>query len=118
MSSTLKIGELAKRSDVTTKTVRYYELLGLLHEPQRTTTGYRLYEERDVERLVFIRKAKELGFSLADISEILAITDAEGLPCIHVLALLDRKIEEINLLVEQLTDFQHEPLASGISGPR
>ena len=108
MRSTLKIGELARQSEVTTKTVRYYELRGLLHEPERTDSGYRLYDERDVERLVFIRKAKELGFSLADISEILVITDAEGLPCIHVLALLDRKIEEITLLVEQLNDFQQE----------
>ena len=51
MSGALKIGELAKRSGATTKTIRYYELLGLLHEPERTESGYRLYEEKDVERL-------------------------------------------------------------------
>ncbi len=69
MSGRLKIGELAKRSGTTTKTVRYYELLGLLHEPERTESGYRLYDDKDVERLTFIRKAKSLGFSLTEIGE-------------------------------------------------
>ena len=99
MSHTLKIGDLAKRSGATTKTIRYYELLGLLHEPARTESGYRLYDERDVERLIFIRKAKSLGFSLTDIGETLTLYDSQQAPCIHVLALLDRKIQEIDQLV-------------------
>ena len=80
MSGTLKIGELAKRSGATTKTIRYYELLGLLHEPERTDSGYRLYEEKDVERLTFIRKAKSLGFSLTDIGETLTLYDSQQAP--------------------------------------
>ena len=95
MSATLKIGELAKRSGVTTKTVRYYELLGLLPEPERTDSGYRLYDEKDVERLVFIRKANALGFSLTDVAATLAVADSHGAPCIHVLALVDQQIEQI-----------------------
>ena len=63
MSRMLKIGELAKLSGTTTKTIRYYELLGLLHEPERTDSGYRLYEEKDVERLTFIRKATSWSIS-------------------------------------------------------
>ncbi len=51
MSQTLKIGQLAKLSGTTTKTIRYCELVGLLHEPERTDSGYRLYDEKDVERL-------------------------------------------------------------------
>ena len=108
MSATLKIGELAKRSGVTTKTVRYYELLGLLPEPQRTDSGYRLYDEKDVERLVFVRKAKELGFSLTDVADTLAVADSQGAVCIHVLALVDQKIEEIDELVDGLREFQQE----------
>jgi DNA-binding transcriptional MerR regulator len=81
----LKIGDLAKLSGATTKTIRYYELLGLLPEPQRTDSGYRLYDEKDVERLVFIRKAKGLGFSLTEIKETLALYDSKQDPCIHVL---------------------------------
>ncbi len=108
MSRNLKIGELAKLSGTTTKTIRYYELLGLLHEPERTDSGYRLYEEQDVERLTFIRKAKSLGFSLTDIGETLTLYDSEQAPCIHVLALLDKKIEEIDHLVGELQELQQE----------
>ena len=96
MSGRLKIGELAKRSGATTKTIRYYELLGLLREPERTESGYRLYDEADVERLTFVRKAKTLGFSLTEIKETLALFDSQQAPCVHVLALLDRKILEID----------------------
>ncbi len=108
MSRNLKIGELAKLSGTTTKTIRYYELLGLLHEPERTDSGYRLYDEKDVERLTFIRKAKSLGFSLTDIGETLTLYDSQQAPCIHVLALLDKKIEEIDHLVGELQELQQE----------
>ena len=108
MSGTLKIGELAKRSGATTKTIRYYELLGLLHDPERTDSGYRLYDEKDVERLTFIRKAKSLGFSLTDIGETLTLYDSQQAPCIHVLASLDRKIQEIDQLVGELQGLQQE----------
>ena len=104
MSGRLKIGELAKRSGATTKTVRYYELMGLLHEPERTESGYRLYDEEDVERLTFIRKAKSLGFSLTEIGETLKLFDSQQAPCVHVLALLDRKILEIDRLVGVLKE--------------
>ena len=106
----LKIGELAKLSGTTTKAIRYYELLGLLPKPERTDSGYRLYEEQDVERLTFIRKAKSLGFSLTDIGETLTLYDSQQAPCIHVLALLDRKIQEINQLVGELKELQEELL--------
>ena len=108
MQATLKIGELAKSSGVTTKTIRYYELLGLLHEPERSYSGYRLYGEKDVERLIFIKKAKGLGFSLTNIGETLALYDTQQAPCVHVLALVDRKIDEIDRLVSDLKEFQDE----------
>ena len=106
MSGTLKIGDLAARSGVSTKTIRYYELLGLVRDPERTDSGYRLYGDADVERLVFIKKAKELGFSLSDTKEILEVQDAGDSPCMHVLAILDRKILEIDSLVQELREFQ------------
>lgn len=106
--ATLKIGELAKRSGVTTKAIRYYELLGLLHEPERTYSGYRLYGEKDVERLVFIKKAKGLGFSLSNIGDTLGLYDSQQAPCVHVLALVDQKIHEIDQLVSDLKEFRKE----------
>ena len=108
MKEGLKIGEAAQGTGLTTKTIRYYELLGLLKAPQRTYSGYRIYDQKDVDRLTFIKKAKNLGFSLEDIREILAIHDVQGSPCVHVLALLDRKIEEVRLWVKRLQGFQRE----------
>lgn len=108
MDSGLTIGKVAKETGLTTKTIRYYELLGLLPKPPRTYSGYRLYARNDVERLSFIKKAKNLGFSLTDIEEILAIHDAQEAPCVHVLALMDRKIKEIGQLVKELDEFQKE----------
>ena len=108
MNGTLRIGELAKATGSTTKTIRYYELVGLLQEPERTESGYRLYNAKDVERLIFIKKAKSLGFSLTDVGETLVLYDTRQAPCVHVLALLDRKIQEIDRLVNELKELQHE----------
>ncbi len=110
MSQSHKIGQLARLSGTTAKTIRYYELLGLLPEPERTDSGYRLYDEKDVERLTFIRKAKSLGFSLTDIGETLTLYDSQQTPCIHVLALLDKKIQEIEQLLGELQELQQELL--------
>ena len=60
----MKIGEVAKTAETTTKTIRYYELLGLLEKPERTESGYRMYSPDDVDLLEFIKKAKQ--FIVAD----------------------------------------------------
>ena len=67
----MKIGEFAERADVNVQTVRYYERRGLLQEPDRTGSGYRSYEEQDLMRLRFILRAKDLGFTLSEIGELL-----------------------------------------------
>lgn len=69
---TLTIGELAAAGGVGIETVRYYERRGLLDEPERTPAGYRQYDDEAVQRLVWIRRAKELGFTLSEIAELLA----------------------------------------------
>ena len=104
----LKIGEVAKLTGLTTKTIRYYELLGLLPEPQRTESGYRLYGQEDVKRLSFIKKAKRLGLSLADIQDILSLHGEKQRPCIHVLALLDKKLTELDEVMDDLRRFREE----------
>ncbi len=70
----MKIGELAHRADVNIDTVRYYERQGLLPAPQRLVSGYRNYEQPDVARLRFVRRAKALGFTLVEIRELLALS--------------------------------------------
>jgi DNA-binding transcriptional MerR regulator len=108
MKAGLRIGEVAKRTGLTTKSIRYYELLGLLPEPQRTESGYRLYGQEDVEHLSFIQKAKRLGLSLADIRDILSLHRQRQRPCIHVLALLDRKLRELDDVLADLQGFREE----------
>ena len=69
----LSIGQLARRAEVGVETVRYYERRGLLQEPQRRQSGYRQYSEEAVSRLQFIRRAKDLGFTLREIGELLSL---------------------------------------------
>ena len=100
--STFTIGEVARRADVGIDTVRYYERNDLLPAPERRASGYRQYGEVDVQRLSFIRRAKDLGFTLAQIRELLALsTDRErGVSGINArakerLADLDARIREM-----------------------
>lgn len=104
----MRIGELATATGLTTKTIRYYESLGLLPKPSRTTSGYRVFSQGDAERLHFISKAKHLGLSLDDARDILTLHDQNQYPCVHVMALLDRKIAEMDALLEHLGDLRRE----------
>lgn len=93
--SPLYIGQLSKLSGVPIKTIRYYEDLGILIKPKRTTSQYRSYTRNDVDKLLFIKKAKELGLSLAEIKSIL-ITSGQGVrPCCdYVKRIFNQKIKE------------------------
>jgi len=74
----LRIGALAKRSGLGVETIRFYEKKGLLEPSRRTQSGYREYSEADVWRLAFVRRAKDLGFPLAEIRDLLALSEAKG----------------------------------------
>ena len=108
MQTKMKIGELARRTGFSTKAIRYYELLKLLPEPDRTESGYRLYGQKDVERLEFIEKAKHMGFSLEDIHDILILDEQQQRPCVHVLALLDQKLKQVDDVLRDLKAFRKE----------
>ena len=73
MEQALKIGQLAQRAAVNLQTIRYYEREGLLPEPPRLSSGYRLYTDGMVRRVRFIKRAQEIGFSLAEIRELLSL---------------------------------------------
>lgn len=105
---TMRIGELAKRTGFSTKTIRYYESRGLLAEPERTGSGYRLYPQSDVERLEFIQKAKRLGFTLEEIRDVLVLSQTQQAPCVHVLALIDEKLSKLDEVLSDLRAFQRE----------
>jgi DNA-binding transcriptional MerR regulator len=104
----LKIGELATVLGLNPKTIRYYEDIRLLPKPQRTVSGYRLYEAADVERLSFIGKAKAIGLTLEEIREILDARRDGQRPCQHVLALLDHKLAAVDQQLRALTEFREE----------
>ena len=93
MESLLKIGELAAKTGVTAKTIRFYETAGVLPAPVRGASGYRLYRRDAADLLQFIKQARGLDLTLAEIKELMAIRRRGEVPCPHVYQLLEEKAE-------------------------
>jgi len=106
MPSGLLIGELATRVGVAPPTIRYYESIGLLRPPARTTAGYRRYPERTVEDLVFIRKAQALGFTLDEVAEIVTLTRAGKTPCARVVSLTEKHLAALDERIARMQQFR------------
>lgn len=102
----LLIGEVARRASVSPPTIRYYEDLGLLRPPVRSSSGYRRYSDTTVDELRFIRKAQGLGFSLDEIGEILRLSQSGKTPCSHVLSLAHRHLAAVEERIRQLQKFR------------
>ena len=111
----MQIGEMAKRAGVGVETVRFYERQSLLRSPQRKPSGYRIYGDEDLKRLLFIRQAKVLGFSLDDIREILAARSKGQCPCGTVIGIAERHLRETEQQIRNLTAFRDE-LRRSVSG--
>jgi len=95
-TSVFRTSELAKKADVNKETIRFYEKKGLLTDPVRTNGGYRQYSQEDLERLIFIKNAKELGFALSEIKELLAIADGDIYKCSDVRRIAESKLDHID----------------------
>lgn len=104
----MRIGEVAQHSGVNPTTIRYYEGIGLLVEPERTPSGYRNYTDAAVSRLCFIRAAQSIGLSLGEIREVLALRDGGETPCPHVITLLDRRAAELGERIAALEQMRRE----------
>ena len=110
----MNIGEAAARSGVSAKMVRHYESLGLLPKVARTDAGYRQYADREVHTLRFIRRARDLGFSMAEIAELLklwqnkrrASSDVKRIALAHV-ADLERRMNEMAAMKRTLEHLAH-----------
>ena len=98
----ITIGKLARAAGVGIDTVRFYERAGLLNKPQRTASGYRLYDASAAARLHFVRRAKALGFTLEEIGGLLALNDGGGKRS-SVRALAERRLAEIEQRLAELT---------------
>jgi len=104
----LRVGELAEAVGVAADTVRYYEKIGLLPAPARTSAEYRAYDAHAVDRLRFIQGAQRLGLSLADIADLLAIRDTGACPCEPAEGLLRRRLADLDAQMARLAALRAE----------
>jgi MerR family mercuric resistance operon transcriptional regulator len=114
------IGELSKQSDVNIETIRYYEKIGVMPAPGRSAGGYRIYGADHLKRLSFVRRSRQLGFSLNEIRDLLRLVDGHAYTCAEVQALtlnhlaeIRRKITDLKRLKRVMAD-----MAAQCSGER
>ena len=100
------IGELAERSGLTTKAIRFYEEQGLLQPATRTRAGYRVYGEDALDRLAFVRAGQAVGFTLGELREVVVFRDRGQAPCTHVSALLEQKAAEVDARIAEIVELR------------
>lgn len=98
----MKIGTVAKKAGVHIETVRYYERRGIIEEPERRDSGYRIYDGDTVRRIRFIKKAQELGFSLAEIETLLSLRTQQKANCNQVKSEAEAKIIDVDKKINEL----------------
>lgn len=103
-ASVMTIGEVARSVGIGVETIRFYERKGLIHEPPRRASGYRQYETGAVKRLKFIRRAKDLGFTLAEIKGLLDLRSGPDTQCEDIRLELEAKLEDIE---QRIADLRH-----------
>lgn len=109
VNDTFGIGELARATGTKVETVRWYERIGLLAAPARTNGNYRTYGRAHLERLSFVRRARDLGFSLEQVRALLRLSDQQDRPCEEIdliarghLAEVERKVADLTALGNEL----------------
>ena len=104
----MRIGELAKATGTKAETIRYYEREGILPAADRTDSNYRDYSDGHLATLIFVRRARALGFTMAQVRELLALSDHEDKPCSDVDQLVQRQLGEVTRKIADLTSLQDE----------
>jgi MerR family mercuric resistance operon transcriptional regulator len=100
------IGTLSERTGCHIETIRYYERMKLLPKPPRTEGGHRLYDREQVKRLVFIRRSRELGFSLEEIRTLLRLVDGKRYTCQEVKTITEHHLEDVKRKIADLRRLQ------------
>ena len=100
MQDKLTIGKLARAAGVNIESVRYYQRVGLIKEPEKPATGYRLYPDETVDRILFIKRAQLLGFSLNEIAELLELGSGH---CVDIREKAELKRDDINIKIKELS---------------
>ncbi|MBI1425677.1 MAG: MerR family transcriptional regulator [Gammaproteobacteria bacterium] len=103
-----KIGEVTKLTGLSADTLRYYEKFGLLHNISRNTSGIRLYNEKDVSRLNFIKRAQSMNFSLDEIKKLLTMREDPQRAKVSVRQLTADKLKDVEKQIKELTTLQNE----------
>lgn len=101
-AAAVTIGKLSERTGVNIETIRYYERIGLLPPPPRSVGRHRLYDDEHRQRLAFVRRARELGFSLDQVRALLGLSGKHGLACEEVKTLTQRHIAEVRRKIRDL----------------
>jgi DNA-binding transcriptional MerR regulator len=113
MGQALHIGTAAKQTGLSIDTIRFYQKSGLLKPPLRTAGGYRVFSETEIAELQFIARAQDLGFSLAEIRELLSLRNENGRACPEVRGLIHRKLQNVRQKIIALKQLESE-LARGL----
>lgn len=108
MQNTVRIGEAAERAGMATSAIRYYESLGILPEADRTESGYRGYDDDDVDLLRFVARLRALEFPLSDVREIVALRRDGQAPCAAVRAAISREAAAIESRMRDLERLRRE----------
>jgi len=104
----ITIGRLSRAAGVKVTTIRYYESIDLMGEPERSTSGQRLYGDDSVQRLSFIRHARDLGFPIDSIRELIDLQDQPGEDCAHVDVIARRQLADVRQKLSQLEALEGE----------
>lgn len=104
----MSIGKLAKATGTAVETVRYYEKIGLLPDPPRTSGNYRSYGPEEVARLSFVRRARNLGFGIAEVRSLLDLADDRRRPCGDVDKIARNQLDQVERKITDLEALRHE----------
>ena len=97
-----RISEFAEKCEVNKETIRYYERKNLLQDPLKTNAGYRIYSDQDVNRVGFIKRMQDLGFTLSEIYKLLGVVDKDEVRCEDMFEFVSKKEEEVQKQIEDL----------------
>lgn len=115
MSTSFTIGQLAAAAQTPAATIRYYEKIGLLSAPTRTGSNYRQYDNDDLTRLAFVRRAREIGFTVDQVRSLLTFSDQREADCCAVMAMTGEHLQAVEQKIADLVllrDHLHTLLAS------
>jgi|SRR5579871_4791448 len=108
MAQGIQIGKVAEQTGLSIDTIRFYQKIGLVKQPARSDGGFRLFSDTEIQDLVFIQKAQELGFSLTEIKQLSVLNQKQDHACSQVRDLLVSKLKDVREKVDQLLQLEKE----------